>query len=128
MTAMPPPTIGEFIKGPSHAVAPDETIRAIAQILSSYEIGVVIVERDNEPVGVVSERDLVRGLTLHDEFGLVGSYLDMTASDLMSSDPIVADASTTKDDAVVMMRERELRHLLVATADGYGVVSIRDLL
>jgi CBS domain-containing protein len=116
-----------FVAGPAHTVAPDTTVRDIAQILSSYEIGLVLVEDGDTIVGVVSERDLVRGLAIHDEFAVVGSFVEMKATDVMTGNPVIAGAGTTVDDAIDVMREEGVRHLLVPMAEGYGVVSIRDL-
>ncbi len=119
--------LSALIHRPALVVAPDTAIRTIAQILSSHEVGIVVIEEGGEPVGVVSERDIVRGLALHDEFGVVGSYLDMTASDVMSDDPIITSGATTVADAMDVMRANGIRHLLVPLPAGHGVVSMRDL-
>jgi CBS domain-containing protein len=119
--------LSALIDRPALVAAPDTPIRTIAQILSSHEVGIVVIEEAGEPVGVVSERDLVRGLALHDEFGVVGSYLDMTASDVMSDEPITTSGTTTVAEAMDVMRANGIRHLLVPLAAGHGVVSMRDL-
>jgi CBS domain-containing protein len=128
MIARDPATrLSDLATAPARTAAPDATVRAVTQMMSSYDIGLVVIEDDDIPVGVVSERDVVRGLTVHDEYALVGSYLDSTAGDIMSADPITAGAATTVADALEVMSEHGVRHLLVPTPEGHSVVSIRDL-
>ena len=120
--------LSELATNPARTVAPDATVRVVTQMMSSYDIGLVVVETDGVPVGVVSERDVARRLTVPDEYALVGSYLESTAGDIMSADPITAGAATTVADALEVMSEHGVRHLLVPTPEGHSVVSIRDLL
>ena len=45
-------------------VSPDTTVRDLIALLAEHNIGAVIVSTDDDPVaGIVSERDVVRGLT-----------------------------------------------------------------
>ena len=44
-------------------VSPDTTVRDLIALLAEHNIGAVIVSTDDDPVaGIVSERDVVRGI------------------------------------------------------------------
>ena len=105
-------------------VRPHETIDALTHRLRLEKIGSAVVSSDGTHIeGIISERDVVRGLAEHRE-----ALLAMSVSDLMT----VSVATCTPDDSVkdVMrtMTQRRIRHLPV-TEDGtlVGIVSIGDV-
>jgi CBS domain-containing protein len=85
-----------------------QTIRAVAAMMTEHDIGsVVIVDEDRSPVGIITERDLVR---------LVGSpqtSFAAPARDVMKKPVITAEAMTSLRDAMQTMQAKNIRRLPV---------------
>ena len=105
-------------------VRPDATIATVASLLKLEGIGAMVVSEDNKKIlGIISERDIVRGLA---EDGA-----DMLTA--LASDHMTAPVKTCTTDAKVTevmseMTRSRIRHLPV-TKDGKlcGIVSIGDV-
>ncbi len=105
-------------------VAPLETIAGVARILGERNIGAVLVmDGSAKPLGILSERDIVRALARQG-----AAALDLVASALMTKAlwTIAPDADIA--EAMRIMTEHRVRHLPVVE-DGIlvGVVSIGDV-
>ena len=100
------------------------TVEDAAKLLAEKRIGAIVVSDDGKkPVGILSERDIVR------ELGKQGaSVLAGPISGLMTRK--VSTCSTGDDAHTVLerMTEGRFRHLPVVDADGnmLGIVSIGD--
>ena len=96
-----------------------------AQLLSDRRIGLLVVcDEDGGIVGVLSERDIVRGLAEH------GSELaDKSVAELMTRDVLTCAPSDSENDVIETMLDRNIRHMPVVDAGVLaGLVSIRDLM
>lgn len=105
-------------------IPPDTNVAFAAQKLSSMGIGALVVSSDGVRFdGVVSERDLVRGLTRHG-----ARLLDLRVADVMwKGGPTCAPADTIKKVMHDMTRTRN-RHVVVLQDDRLcGIVSIGDI-
>ena len=104
--------------------APSDSIAAVSSILGEKRIGAVLIVDDARKLcGVLSERDVVRGLS---ESG--DDCLKLKASDLMTSDVVTTSPSETIDSVMALMTEKRIRHLPVLE-DGElaGFISIGDV-
>jgi CBS domain-containing protein len=104
--------------------APSDSIAAVSNILGEKRIGaVLVVDNGGKLCGVLSERDIVRGLS---ESG--NGCLQLTAQDLMTSDVVTTSPSETIDSVMALMTEKRIRHLPVLE-DGKlaGFISIGDV-
>jgi CBS domain-containing protein len=104
-------------------VAQATTIREVVATLSREKIGVVVVSDDGASVaGILSERDIVKGLA---ERG--AKLLDLTARDLMTRSFTPAKLDMPILHVLEMMTEGRFRHMPVVD-DGslVGLVSIGD--
>lgn len=104
-------------------IHPEDSIRQALASLAQHNIGaLVVVDEGRRPVGIISERDIVRE-AVRDE-RLFGRLV----RDLMTEDVIVA---TPEDDLKAVghtMTERRIRHLPVVDAGRLvGIVSIGDV-
>jgi CBS domain-containing protein len=102
----------------------DETVSTAADVLSTRNIGALVVTDGADVVGVLSERDIVR--TLSDRGAAV---LQTSVREAMSSE---VPTCTPQDDVTDLMERvtrRRVRHLPVVE-DGTldGIISIGDLL
>lgn len=103
---------------------PETQISTVVSLLESRKIGAVIVADSRGKVrGILSERDIVRGLSEHG-----AKVMSLTASDLMSPDVISCRSNDTISDVMAVMTERNIRHLPVVEAGRLlGMVSMRDV-
>ncbi|MDQ2838014.1 MAG: CBS domain-containing protein [Actinomycetota bacterium] len=119
-------SISEILRRKGSAVVtiePDATVTELVRTLGEHKIGAVVVVRDGQTVGIVSERDVVRRL---DEVG--AAVLELAVSELMSAEVISCGPDDALDDIAEQMTERRIRHLPVL-ADGKlaGIVTIGDV-
>lgn len=105
-------------------VAPSVTVADAIRLLSEKRIGAVVVSEDGKtPLGILSERDVVR------ELGKRGvDVLTLTVSDLMTKKLITC---TTGEDALAILERMtagRFRHLPVVGNSGemVGLISIGD--
>lgn len=106
------------------AVEPTATIAQVVEVLSERRIGaVLILDRADQLLGIVSERDIVRSLAAN------GSRtLEMTAGQLMTRALQVATPQTTVSEAMTMMTTGRFRHLPVMEHGVLvGLISIGDV-
>ena len=105
-------------------LAPGSTISDAAALLAKENIGVaVIVDNDTAILGVISERDIVRGVTRHG-----AQILDMPVEELMSTEIITCAPETSVGDVLQLMASNEIRHIPIMQDEKIvGVVSMRDV-
>lgn len=111
-------------KGPRVVtMRPDQTIRDALGLLAEHNIGaVVVVDAVGAPVGIVSERDVVRHLTRDEKIFArpVGAIMTRELVIGVPQDELIAVGNT--------MTERRIRHLPVMEQGTLvGIVSIGDV-
>ena len=120
-------TIKEILskKGKSAATtSSDMTVLNAASMLAARCIGLLVVcDANNKIVGVLSERDIIRGVA---EFG--PGILEKSVADLMTEDVLTCSPNELIGRVLKNMCERQIRHVPVVH-DGAlkGTVTIRDL-
>ncbi|CAM2997720.1 CBS domain-containing protein [Paracoccus aminovorans] len=112
--------------GEIFTVAPDATVADAARLLSEKRIGAIVVSDDGKvPLGILSERDIVR------ELGRRGaSVLDLPISELMTRKLITCTTGSSGLDVLNLMTQGRFRHLPVVDDSGemVGLVSIGDVI
>jgi len=112
------------IKGPQvWSISPETTVIEALQILAEKQIGALLVLQNDDIVGVVSERDFVRGIAL-EKF----CELERPVSEVMTCDVVTISPQDNIEDCMQVMTEEHIRHLPVVD-DGklIGLVSIGDV-
>lgn len=128
------------------SVAPDTSVRHIAQLLVDHGISAVPVVAEGHPIGIVSETDLVRRASSARtrEAGWLAALLrgpaaagslddmfrsDLTARDVMTSPVIAVSADASLDEVLHIMVARSVKRLPVLSAGRIcGIVSRPDVL
>jgi len=102
----------------------DATVAELVALLGEHNIGaVVVVSDDDQVVGIVSERDVVRRLA---EVG--AAVLEQSVADLMSTELVSSGPNDPVDDVAAQMTERRIRHLPVLSGgELVGIVTIGDV-
>ncbi len=104
---------------------PDIAVQSAVAELAKHNIGAVILSGNGRRVeGIVTERDIVRGLAKHGAAYLEKKLADVTLHDVYSCKP-----SDDLYTVMVFMRRRRIRHMPV-TVNGMlcGMISIVDVL
>ncbi len=102
----------------------DETVAQAAIRMEANSIGaLVIVDGDVAPIGILSERDIARGINEY------GPHLPATPiSELMSGDVVTCEPKDLIADIMATMTERRIRHLpVIKNGQLAGLVSIGDM-
>jgi len=105
-------------------IAPGASLTQAAELMRSAQVGALLVQEGDTPVGIVTETDLVRKA--------MAAALDPATEHVATimSRPIIAiEIDRSAHDASELMAEHAIRHLPI-TQDGriVGIISVRDLL
>ncbi|SDB67956.1 CBS domain-containing protein [Belnapia rosea] len=107
------------------SLGPEGTVLDAARLLAEHRIGAALVRSlDGALLGILSERDIVRGMAAHGP-GTTG----LPATQFMTRDLVTVQPQTLVTEALSLMTQRRVRHLPVLDAGGglIGMVSIGDL-
>lgn len=106
-----------------YTVRPEHTVEEAAALLTNKRVGVAVVcDLKGRLHGVISERDIVAGIT---QFGK--SLLDMPVRNIMSSPVVTCSPADSVKSILEIMTRRRIRHLPVVDGDEIlGIVSIGD--
>jgi CBS domain-containing protein len=120
-------TVAAILKHKGYKVTtiqPTATIAIAVDVLAEQRIGaVLVVDRADQILGIVSERDIVRCLAANGP-----RTLEMTAGQLMTRALQMAHPETTVAEAMTMMTIGRFRHLPVMDHDTLvGLISIGDV-
>ena len=107
-----------------YTVSKETTIVEISCLLADNRIGATVIIDENGSVeGIISERDIVRGLS---KYG--AKVLDMPAEDLMTKNVIMRGTDSHIDELMREMSNSRIRHLpILDDGELVGLISIGDV-
>ena len=116
--------VGSVARRDLLTVDENESIQSAAEVMTNRGVGSVFVTRGGEPVGIVTERDLLSKVIA------AGRDPRKTkVKEVMSSPPISIEAEKTLREAVDLMARRRIRRLAVTeTGRITGLITQRDIL
>ena len=118
-----PTTVAEAMTEDVVTAEPGETLAAVAERMRAHRVGSAVVVERNHPVGIVTERDLLRATAA----GAVPGTT--TVDDWMAADPECVEPDRPIDQAWRQLAERGYRHIPVVVGDELkGIISMRDLM
>ena len=105
-------------------VAPQETVAAVVQVLTKNRIGAApVINKDGRLVGIVSERDIIRGISEHSD-----ALLTFPVEKLMTRDVQICSPFDRLVDLMQAITLCRIRHLpVVQNGKVCGIVSIGDV-
>jgi CBS domain-containing protein len=106
------------------SVRPDASMRSFSEMVVKMGIGAApVTDADGALLGIVSERDIVRGFHTH------GANLEnITVDAVMTKDVIKCGPDNTIADVIDLMTSNKIRHVPVLEDDQLvGFISIRDV-
>lgn len=104
-------------------VAPDATVADAVAALAEHNVGALVVSSDGRTVeGIVSERDIVRGLASGPD------VLGRVVRELMATDVSTCHGRSDVEEVMGAMTAGRFRHLPVVAGDELiGIISIGDV-
>lgn len=106
-----------------HGIDAKATVLDASRKLASAGVGALLVLDGARPVGILSERDIVRRVLA---MGL--SAATTHVAEVMTREVLALRPETSVEDAMMVVTQRRLRHLpVVADGNVVGMVSIGDL-
>ena len=116
--------ISELMTQAVESIEPEATLQEAAQRMRAAAIGALPVSAGGALVGILTERDLVTRALAE------GRHPQTTrVRAVMTPDLITCFADQDITEATRLMRERQIRHLVVVTRDQrpVGILSLRDV-
>lgn len=103
----------------------DQTAGNLATVMRKENVGSVIIEDNDTPVGIVTDRDLVLQVLEPRE-----DPTEVTAEDIMTETLVTVQGDDGVFEATATMFENDVRRLPVVDEDGSlaGIVTLDDLL
>ena len=104
-------------------IRPEQSVKEATRLLVEHNIGaLVVVNEARQPVGIISERDILRAAARHDD------AFARPVSQVMTKDVVIG---LPQDDIISVahtMTERRFRHLpIMDKGELIGIISIGDV-
>ncbi|WP_232549614.1 CBS domain-containing protein [Propioniciclava soli] len=119
--------LSDVIKSKGNAVvtlSPDASVADLVALMAEHNIGAVVVSADGHHIdGIVSERDVVRGLAASGH-GIV----DATVRELMTGEVVTGTPEDPIEETAHVMTDKRVRHIpIVVNGELAALVSIGDV-
>lgn len=99
---------------PVLTLGPDDTVRrAVTEMADANIACIIVVDSDEKPIGIFSERDVLRRVSVD-----YTDVLDKPLRDVMTPDPVVVNETDRPARVLNLMASGGFRHLPVVDPDG----------
>src|SRR4030042_3859186 len=104
-------------------VRPNSTINEVVRKMNKFEIGSIIVADSEKPVGIITERDILRRV-----LEVTVASEAMKAKEIMSSPIITIDSQATTEEAATLMNSKRIKKIPVLDEGKLvGIVTSTDI-
>ena len=106
-------------------ISKDQSVKQALILMSENNIGAIIIVDNNDfPIGIFSERDYARKIILKGK-----SSKDTLLDEVMTKELITVTKNYKIDQCMKIMNEKRIRHLpVLENKKIVGIISIRDVL
>ena len=121
---MPETLVQKLIKRPCITLDENSSIQNLVDILNKNKVGCAVVTalNANYPVGIISERDLVRN------YEKIFNDNKIKVKDVMTTNIIFCNKNTSSKELMKIMSENKIRHIpIIEQKKLLGIVSIGDV-
>lgn len=116
--------VRDVMSSPVVSVLPTDSVFEAASRMMSHGVGAVVVESGGRPEGIVTERDLIKRVLIEGKDPKKVVCREVMSKPLVTIDP---EASILK--AVTLMKEREIRRIVVVKGGRMvGIVTEKELI
>jgi CBS domain-containing protein len=105
-------------------VSPQQPVAWVVKVLVQNRIGAVpVINQEGQLIGIISERDIIRGMSEHAD-----AVLTLAADQLMTRDVKTCSSEDQLVDLMEVMTLQRIRHLpVIQNGALHGIVSIGDV-
>jgi len=105
-------------------VEAEDTVKKAAELMDKHDIGCLIVINYGNPIGIVTERDMLKKVVLERR-----DPGKLKVGNIMSAPLITSHPTTEVRDAVRLMNERRIKKLpVIEDGNLIGLVSLTDVM
>jgi len=116
-------TVEDLVRTEPIAATRKASIAEVASLMRDERVGSVIIEDENQPVGIITDRDVTVQITAEGR-----DPHDVTAEDVMTEDPVTVEQDAGVFDVIRTMAEHSVRRIpVVDGGDLYGIITLDDL-
>ena len=116
-------TVADLARRDPIAATRKASIAQVAALMRDEGVGSIVIEEDDRPVGIVTDRDITVAVTAE-----ARDPHEVTAEDVMTENPITVDVDTGVTELVELMAEHGVRRMPVVDGDDlYGIITLDDL-
>src|ERR671911_595229 len=113
-------TVGQLMTERLETISPSDTAQEAAKKMRDKKVSsLVVTDVEDKPIGIVTERDLVRQVCTK----AINSN-DVIVHHIMSSPLVTIDANSSVEVAADVMIQNKVRHLLVVMENGNRTLGI----
>jgi len=118
-------TVGDIMTREVVVAQTEDEVANLAQVMAKARISCVVIASGRKPVGIVSERDIVRIVAERP-----GMVVGMKAREMMSSPVMTLKADATVAEAKRLMIEKHFRRFPIVNDEGHliGLITQTDIL
>jgi CBS domain-containing protein len=104
-------------------VRPDTSVREVVATMNKFDIGSIIVVQGGRPVGIITERDILKRL--------VGQSLTpetLTARQIMTSPVVTISETASIEEAAKLMAKKKVKRLpVMSNGELVGILTFTDI-
>jgi len=116
------PAVKDIMTKSVITIGADDTVFEVAELMNAHSIGCLVVVQDEAPVGIVTERDIVRRVVAK------RMPYDAKVSEIMSKNLVTADPDESVKEAARIMSSNKIRRLpIVKDGKLIGILVASDL-
>src|SRR5512135_1781512 len=105
-------TLASIARVPVPTVLLTTHVSEIAKVMVKQNVGAVIVTRDYEPLGIITERDILARVVLANK-----DLNEVVAQEIMTAPLLTIDSSRTIEEALEIMHKNRVRRLVVVKGE-----------
>lgn len=115
--------VAQYMSRSLHSVSCDATLQEAGEEMRKFKVSSLLVVKGGECVGIITDTDMARKAIAKG-----GDAATRRVESIMTAPLTFIDAHSDVEEANRIMREKEVRHLVV-TDEGKvaGVISLRDI-
>jgi len=119
-------TLGNLMEKNVFVCRPEDTVQAIAQTMAKRKISsVVVTDQDSRPVGIVTERDMVRKVVADG----VQDINNKKIADIMTKNPVCLSPSDSLFESLSTFMRHTIKHLpIVQNNKVAGIITMRQIM
>jgi len=119
-----PSIVADIMSSPVATIDSEANVRDAALLMADRKIGSIVIERQGEPIGIVTERDMLERVV-----SLCRDPCETKMREIMSSPLVTISKDIGILDAMRKMRENGISRLVVMENNTLlGIVSERDII